>query len=199
MASPREFGTATLLKDGRVLLAGGYDAQGPASFGGVAYNGLVGDAEIYDPFTGNTTKVANMVLHRDSQRATLLSNGRVLITGGRTSRSNWPPATESVAELFVPDNTQGTVPRLSLDRTQYCVGDSWSLQADGARPLSAVQISGTWDETPWVIPNWTMSGQDGKLVATGTFGDGTAGSYRLWIQAGGKVSNSVFVRIQNCQ
>jgi len=106
---------------------------------------------------------------------------------------------ESVAELFIPENTEGTVPQLSLDRTQYCVGDSWSLQADGVRPLAAVQISGTWDETPWTITNWTTSGQDGKVIVTGNFGAGTVGEYRVWIQAGGKVSNSVSVTIQNCQ
>src|SRR5262249_59152099 len=119
MPLPHNEGTVTLLKDGRVLIAGGFHGEGPPTF-----SGIFDSAEIYDPPTQTFYSLAQkMVLHRQGHRATLLRDGRILITGGRTAHSNWPPVDDTRAELFVPESTQGTVPRLSIDRTRYCVGD----------------------------------------------------------------------------
>ncbi len=142
---------------------------------------------------------------RGGHRATLLRDGRILITGGRTAHSNWPPIDDTLAELFVPENIQGAVPRLSLDRPRYCAGDSWFLQAEAVKPVAAIQISGTRDGTPWTVPNWTSSDQNGTVVASGTFGADTIGNYLVWIQADWKtlapwpaVSNSVSISIEDC-
>jgi hypothetical protein len=120
----------------------------------------------------------------------LLRDGRVLITGG------WPG--DATAELFVPESTQGAVPRVTLDWSRYCVGDSWILRAEAAAPSTPVQISGTFDGTPWTIPDWTTTGQDGSLLATGTYAANAVGDYTLWLYTGGKVSNTVPVSIDNC-
>jgi hypothetical protein len=183
-----EAGTATLLKDGRVLIAGGYHGDR-----------ILKSAEIYNPATTNPSPLAaDMVLQRDLHRATLLRDGRVLITGGRTAGSWEPLVADTLAELFIPESTQGAVPRLWFDRSRYCAGDSWSLQAEAVQPVTAVQISGTWDETPWTVPSWAISDRDGTLASTGTFGGDTIGNYLIWIQAGGKVSNTVPISIENC-
>src|SRR5262245_3740651 len=75
MTLPHDAGTATLLKDGRVLVAGGYHgAVTPFAFN-------FGSAELYDPATGKSSMlVADVVRRRDLHRATLLRDGRVLIT-----------------------------------------------------------------------------------------------------------------------
>ena len=72
----RGFGTATVLQDGRVLLAGGG-----------AYNDMnnVTNAEIYNPSTGQFTPTGSMHVQRASMTATLLTNGKVLIAGGIAS------------------------------------------------------------------------------------------------------------------
>lgn len=66
--------TATTLRDGRILLAGGYDLVGPTA-----------TAEIYDPATGTFSATGNMSVPRVLHTATLLRDGTVLITGGYTT------------------------------------------------------------------------------------------------------------------
>ena len=66
MAVGRSDFTATLLHDGRVLVAGGGDSS----------------AELYDPSIGKFYTAAKMVMPRESQTATLLQDMRVLMTGG---------------------------------------------------------------------------------------------------------------------
>lgn len=76
MSVARVLHTATLLQDGRILITGGLD--------GVATNNWM-DGEVYDPATNTFTPVANqMQMPRGGHTATLLDDGRVLITGGNT-------------------------------------------------------------------------------------------------------------------
>jgi N-acetylneuraminic acid mutarotase len=72
LAHPRSTQTATLLSDGRVLLAGGYDAS----------QTVVATAEIYDPTTGAVAPAAPMSVARTQHTATLLADGRVFVAGG---------------------------------------------------------------------------------------------------------------------
>jgi hypothetical protein len=89
LAGPRGFHTATLLLDGRVLIVGGTsDSWTGAQF--------LASAEIYDPATGEFTATGAMHIARGSHTATLLLNGRVLITGGT---STGDPSFDS-AELY---------------------------------------------------------------------------------------------------
>ena len=64
--------TATLLHDGKILLAGGENQ-----------NGFVTEAEIFDPTTGAFSVSGNLNLPRADHSATVLPDGRVLIAGGR--------------------------------------------------------------------------------------------------------------------
>jgi hypothetical protein len=73
--------TATLLSDGRVLIAGG------------AGNGPLATAELYDPATGTFSPTGSMADSHYDHTATLLSYGDVLIAGG------YGPAS---AELYTP-------------------------------------------------------------------------------------------------
>ncbi len=76
LSVPRVLHTATRLLDGRILLAGGLD--------GVAINNWT-DGEVYDPATNTFMPVANqMAGPRAAHTATLLNDGRVLLTGGNT-------------------------------------------------------------------------------------------------------------------
>ena len=73
MMGSRFYHTATLLQDGKVLVAGGT----------VDTNSNVPQAaEIFDPATATFTATGIMVVVRELHAATLLPNGKVLFTGG---------------------------------------------------------------------------------------------------------------------
>ena len=70
MSRARGASTATLLRDGRVLVAGGHSGGSQAS------------AELYDPVTGSWTATGEMIGARQFHTATLLPDGDVLVAGG---------------------------------------------------------------------------------------------------------------------
>jgi hypothetical protein len=77
MASARTGQTATLLPDGRVLIAGGEDeATGSSELAPLA------TAELFDPTTGKFSPTGSMEVARSDSVAALLPDGRVLIAGG---------------------------------------------------------------------------------------------------------------------
>ncbi len=74
MTAGRVYHAAALLPDARVLVEGG----------GSDYSGgkFLASAELYDPKTGTWTATGSMADQRNLLTATLLTGGRVLVTGG---------------------------------------------------------------------------------------------------------------------
>ena len=97
----REFHTATLLANGKVLVAGSGNQDG------YCLNGL-SSAELYDPVANSFALTGAMTIGRYAHTATLLANGKVLMTGGFSSESDCPGAgitpALTTAELFDPFN-----------------------------------------------------------------------------------------------
>ncbi|HYY72836.1 MAG TPA: kelch repeat-containing protein [Candidatus Bathyarchaeia archaeon] len=103
MTAARAVHTATLLKDGRVLIAGG---------DGIFFNGLqnpgiqsLASAELFDPNTGKFTATAPMSQARETHTATLLNDERVLIAAGSdgaVGNTNPPATVLGSAELYDP-------------------------------------------------------------------------------------------------
>jgi hypothetical protein len=91
MLTHRDFHTATLLRDGSVLVAGGG--------GGWCGMSTHDTAELYIPSTQTFIDAGTMSRARSDHSATLLNDGSVLLAGGF---SYWPASTASSAELYVP-------------------------------------------------------------------------------------------------
>jgi N-acetylneuraminic acid mutarotase len=87
MATTRQHHTATLLPDGTVLVAGGFN-NNPS--------GALSSAELYNPISNTWSSAGSMATLRDGHTATLLNNGKVLVTGGAV------PSAVPSAELYDP-------------------------------------------------------------------------------------------------
>ncbi|CAF4323618.1 unnamed protein product [Rotaria sordida] len=75
--------TASVLTDGKVLVAAGYGDSG-----------YMNSAELYDPSTGSWTITGNLNNVRSSHTASVLADGKVLVAGGAGSMNR--------AELYDP-------------------------------------------------------------------------------------------------
>jgi uncharacterized protein (TIGR03437 family) len=175
MAVNRNDHTATLLQDGRVLIAGGVsNGFNPAPD---SDNQVTGTAEIYDPST-NTFTVTNMQEPRATHFASLLSNGQVLVGGGWGGSDS-----ELSAELFNPvtDSFKLTgnlnTPRSSSDATLLSSGQ---VLISGGYPSFPVGTSSAELYNP-ALGTFTVTGSmvyprgnqtatpllDGRVLVTG--------------------------------
>jgi len=78
MTTARMYHAATLLNDGRVLIAGGLGIL-------VGVNGFLASSEVYDPVAGAFTRSGDMTHQRVGPTAALLPNGKVLVAAGHGS------------------------------------------------------------------------------------------------------------------
>lgn len=152
MRSARDYQTATLLKNGLVLIAGGETATSSTS------------AELYDPNTGKFSSTGSTRSPRWLAVATLLADGRVLLTGGRDSSDR----IISTAEVYNPKTGKFTLTgSMSAGRQEHTA----TLLPDG-RVLVAGGYSG-----PSMTANATSSAEyfnpnTGKFSSAGYMNDG---------------------------
>ena len=81
----RSGATATLLQDGRVLVAGGFSGD----------SGFQATSQIYDPSGNSFSAGPSMILPRENATATRLTNGNVLIPGGTGT-----PGVTATSEIY---------------------------------------------------------------------------------------------------
>jgi MYXO-CTERM domain-containing protein len=132
MRSPRAYASLTALSDGRVLVAGGC-ANADCST-------IQGDAEIYDPSTDRWSPAGALITARAGHAATLLPDGRVLLSGGcgdGACRMTLPSA-----EIFTPGagfSAAATMPGARHDHTATLLATGQVLVAGGAMgPASSI-------------------------------------------------------------
>lgn len=115
LSTARGWGTsATLLLNSKVLMVGGVDSS----------NTPLASAELYDPSTGAFAPTSSMTTARILHKATLLADGRVLITGGRNGTQNL-----ASAELYDPSTGAFTV--TGAMTTMDAFGAAATLLPDG--------------------------------------------------------------------
>ena len=177
MSTGRQYQTATLLPDGKVLVAGGR-----------AYcdDGICVDtasAQLYDPATGTWAATGSMNAAREQHTATLLSNGEVLAAGGDNVSGVSGFSTPETAELYSPATGKwaraASMAEAHVGQTATLLRNGWVLVAGGQ--TSAAEIyeptRGIWaspgamttvrtHQTATLLP-------DGYVLVTG--GDGHDG------------------------
>ena len=106
MTTPVSDHAAVLLANGKVLIVGGsVDRSGCISCTATS------SAELYDPGTGTFSATGPMNAARSSPTATLLSSGKVLVTGGGVNPTGGPQQT---AELYDPASGTFTLTNSSM-------------------------------------------------------------------------------------
>jgi len=173
MASPRGEHTATLLPNGKVLVAGGFNA--------------LAAAEVYDPASGTWSATASMLSGRHAHKATLLPNGKVLVSGG------WNRGALAAAEVYDPaSGTWNATASMASARYMHTTTllpngkvlvSGGSTSGNGSSALAAAEVydpaSGTWRVTASLaLARWGHTATllpNGKVLVSG----GYTGSSRL--------------------
>jgi N-acetylneuraminic acid mutarotase len=179
-------GSATLLRDGRVLVAGGSD-----------FFSVLGVAQLYDPDTGTWTVTGSMVTARQGPSATLLPDGNVLVVGGTADDGGLLAS----AELYDPGTgswaTTGSLHEARSFHTATLLADGTVLVAGGnTEPnvdhpsLASAELydpgTGTWTATGSMGSRRTGAPAtlllDGRVLVVGgdDFGNDTLASAELY-------------------
>jgi large repetitive protein len=166
MTTARIGHTATLLVDGRVLIAGGGSAMvelydpSTGSFTaigsmtaseGVGSATLLPDgrvllietkgAELYDPSTGTFSATGNMIEVQNGYTATLLTNGKVLVTGGTNGQSDCC-ANVANPELYDPLTQMFSLAGPYADTGAPTVGATYGAGTSGLVSVPASLLPG---------------------------------------------------------
>jgi N-acetylneuraminic acid mutarotase len=111
LGTARYYHTATLLPDGKVLVAGGSTSRDDD----FSSSGITNSVERYAPSVGTWTPAAPMNIARSLHTATLLPNGLVLVTGGITTVGS-----TKTAELYDPSvNTWTLIASMTTNRVLH--------------------------------------------------------------------------------
>jgi hypothetical protein len=150
MNTARYWHTATLLHNGKVLIAGG----------ALANTDALASAELYDPTSGSFAMTGNMTAARTRHTATLLADGRVLIIGGVAGDGRGGATS---AELYDPTTGRFTTTGSMLIGRD---GHTATLLISGK-----VLVVGGWLNRP---PNHSLDSAELYDPAAGTFAPGGA-------------------------
>ncbi len=181
--SPMHYGrishTATLLNDGRVLIAGGRGAEVTAT------------AEIYDPKAKQFVTTGSMVTARYKQTAGLLPDGRVLIAGGSDQR-DWG-GTMASAEIYDP-HTGKFSPSSTMNDKRFKLPDAAARLASGELLIAGgstdVEVynpkTGKFSVASGQLSNaWHFMTEtrlnDGQILLAGGYANNDQGTAQAWI------------------
>ncbi len=201
MLEPRSGHSATLLPDGKVLIAGGMRRN----------QDFYKSAELYDPATGKFQPTGEMNLRRVGHIAVLLPSGKVLIAGGWVGMGG----TDS-AELYDPATgkftaiaSRMTTPRGRPSATLLANGDV--LIAGGERrdneSLATAEIFHL--KTLSFQPTGTMHHErishtatllkDGRVLIAGGYGDRVDSSAEMYDPSSGTFSETGGMGVARCK
>ncbi|MBI4575759.1 MAG: hypothetical protein HY722_05795 [Planctomycetes bacterium] len=149
LGGPRSHHTATVLRDGRVLIAGGFDGS----------RWLAG-TEVYDPRSGAFRPGPAMAWPRVHHSATLLSDGSVLLAGGYDGTR-----VLASVEVYLPD------PDFDGDTSDARIATAPDLPSPRSRhtatripALNMVNVAHAGADEVLFVGGTTQDGEDAPLV-----------------------------------
>jgi N-acetylneuraminic acid mutarotase len=164
---------ATLLKDGRVLVTGGGDAD----------SSTASSVEVYDPATDRWSPCDSMRVSRRGHSARLLSDGRVLVTAGLNDRDGQGGVrTVLSAELYDPSTNTWTTTegmRSPHSRHSSVLLPNDQVLVAGGELVATNEVylpdQKTWRSVPvsndYLMHCSATSLADGRVVVAGGFHD----------------------------
>ena len=153
MSVARTLMTATLLKDGEVLVAGGSTAYYSAA------GQLTSSVQIFDPNSNTWRETSPLPMPLYTHAATLLTNGRVLVTGGYSSSADSAPSLNEAFEFDPATEQWSTVAPLSTARAEHTM-----LELSDGRVLAMGGVDENYDVLRTVeiydpaANAWTLTG-----------------------------------------
>lgn len=178
MTVPRQAHSATLLADGTVLIAGGYD--------GVATRAFQNSAELYNPTGHSFLPTGSLTHRRQLHTATLLNNNKVLIVGGISDA-----ALPARAELYDPGTGQFTltgslnVPRFAHQATLLRDGRVL-ITGGGDTSSNSLAVAEVYDPALGTFTRLTASQRAPRQAHTATL----LGSGRVLLAGGSALTSS---------
>jgi Calx-beta domain/Kelch motif/Galactose oxidase, central domain len=169
--------TATLLPNGKVLLAGGWGNC--TTNAGCLY---LNSAELFDPATGTWSTTGNLNTTRTDYTATLLPNGKVLVAAGLNRHRDVPDVLLNSAELYDPAtgtwSMTGSLNAARFDHTATLLPNGKVLVAGGGFAGNELNSAELYDPT---TETWSTTGnlnesrsahtatllQNGKVLVAG--------------------------------
>jgi Galactose oxidase, central domain len=186
LATARGEHTATLLPNGKVLVAGGEDFV-------YGFGSILASAELYDSASGTWTSTGSLATARYGHTATLLPDGKVLVTGGSGGGSS----VLASAELYDPASgtwtATGSLGAARFDHTATLLPSDKVLVAGGVNSsgfLVSAELydpaSGTWTATGSLAAardghTATLLPNSNVLVAGGRNSSGALASAELYV------------------
>ena len=176
MSGGRTAHTATVLPDGRVLIAGGI-SEGDGS-------GRLTSAELYDPITDRFTPTGSLVTGRYEHAAVALADGSVLVAGGSNDNGNplsaeiYDPATATFAVAASASEPHvGPMVRLADGRVLVGGGrpEIFDPGATTAMAIPTPRADRTFTKAAEPIKTRTNQGAvrlaDGRVLIIGGYGE----------------------------
>jgi len=171
MLLPRYSHTATLLPNGKVLVAGGRDS-----------GGILSNAELYDPVTNTWVAIGAMTAQRASHTATLLPNGKVLVaagfgnSGSLASAELYDPATNAWLAAGALAHAGSVRAAMLLPNGKVLVTGGFDSAApldyaDLYDPATNAWLSAGFMPTPRVYHTTTLL-PNGKVLVAGGYSSG---------------------------
>jgi N-acetylneuraminic acid mutarotase len=165
----RQLHTATVLTDGRILVAGGQGGFSTTA----STSPALSSCYVYDPATSRWTKTGSLATARFNHTATLLADGRVVVIGGNYSGGItntvevWDPATNAwtqQAPMLTPGGSTGHTATLLPNGLVLMVGGQISVGGPPPVPQYSSPTAELFDPTyvdnpvnPTVFGKWTAT------------------------------------------